>query len=317
MRKQEIIKMLGSSDFSAVYEHADDIRRESVGDEIRIRAIIEYSSYCKRKCKYCGLNADNRTLIRYRLSIEDIISLAAQAKAVGYKTVVLQGGEDDYFSAARMGEAVKEISKTGMAITLSMGELDYQSLRYLRDCGANRYLLKHETSSQNIYSYLHPDSNLNSRIKCLRDIKSLGYQTGSGFMIGLPFQTLEVIAEDILLLKELECDMAGIGPFIPHPQTPLKDMPHGSIELTKRAVAITRMLLPNSNLPATTSLGVLEDGKQRSVFDCGANVIMRKVTPSKQRRLYEIYPSEQPLTDIQFERQELEKTITLMGRIPD
>lgn len=317
MRKQEIIKLLESSEFSDVYDHADVIRRENVGDEIRIRAIIEYSSYCKRKCKYCGLNADNRALQRYRLSIEDIISLSAQAKAVGYKTVVLQGGEDDYYSASRMGEAVKEISKMGMAVTLSMGELDYQSLKYLRDCGANRYLLKHETSSEKIYSYLHPDAKLNDRIECLRNIKSLGYQTGSGFMIGLPEQTPEVIAEDILLLKELECDMAGIGPFIPHPQTLLKDMPHGSIELTKRAVAITRMLLPKANLPATTSLGVLEDGKNRSVFNCGANVIMRKVTPSKERRLYEIYPSQQPSTDIESERRELENMITLMGRIPD
>lgn len=317
MRKQEIIKLLESSEFSDVYDHADVIRRENVGDEIRIRAIIEYSSYCKRKCKYCGLNAGNRALQRYRLSIEDIISLSAQAKAVGYKTVVLQGGEDDYYSASRMGEAVKEISKMGMAVTLSMGELDYQSLKYLRDCGANRYLLKHETSSEKIYSYLHPDAKLNDRIECLRNIKSLGYQTGSGFMIGLPEQTLEVIAEDILLLKELECDMAGIGPFIPHPQTLLKDMPHGSIELTKRAVAITRMLLPKANLPATTSLGVLEDGKNRSVFNCGANVIMRKVTPSKERRLYEIYPSQQPSTDIESERRELENMITLMGRIPD
>lgn len=317
MKKNEIVSLLAMPNFDEIFLLADKIRSENVGDEIQIRAILEYSNYCKRACSYCGLNCNNKNLKRYRLSVGDIIDSAKIAHDVGYKTIVLQGGEDDFYNAKRLGEICKEINKFDMAITLSAGELPYDTLKYLYDMGAKRYLLKHETSDPMIYKALHPDAELKSRIDCLRNLKKIGYETGSGFMIGLPNQTLETIADDILLLKNIGCDMAGIGPFIPHPDTPLKDQPQGSYDLTLRAVAITRILLPNINLPATTSLSVIKTSEQKSVFNCGANVIMRKITPTEARKLYSIYPSKARETDILSERKELENYIIDLGKIPN
>ena len=191
-----------------------------------------------------------------------------------------------------------------------------EAYSYLKNCGADRYLLKQETADPALYRALHPDGTLDSRIRCLKALKALGFETGSGFMIGLPGQTLDTIASDILLIREIGCDMAGIGPFIPHPQTPLKEYPHGSTELTKRAVALTRITMPTINLPATTSLGVVNAREKDDIFSCGANVIMHKVTPDKYKKLYEIYPADLGETDIFRERRELEDSIRMMGKIP-
>ncbi len=312
----ELTTLLSLENFSEYYRKADDVRKASVGDEIQIRSILEFSNYCKRQCKYCGLNCMNKNVRRFRMTKDEIIEAAYSAHDVGYKTIVLQSGEDSYFTTEILGDIVKEIKKTGIKVTLSCGELSYEDYDYLRKCGADRYLLKHETSDELIYKDLHPDSTLANRISCLRNIKKLGYETGSGFMIGLPNQTNETIANDILLLKDIGCHMAGIGPFIPHPDTQLCHMTHGSPELTLRAVALARMVLPNLNLPATTSLGVIDMTQKRSIFNCGANVIMQKITPNNLKRLYEIYPSNLSDFSIEEGRKNVEQEIYNLGRIP-
>lgn len=314
---KNILSLLELEDFSPVFEYADKINYLNHGKYIDIRAIVEFSNYCKRKCKYCGLNSTNSSAKRYRMTEEKIIHTAIEARKAGYLTAVLQSGEDSYFTAEKLGLIVREIKKqVDMFITLSCGEKTFEELAYLKECGADRYLLKHETADDLLYDRLHPCGTLENRTECLRNLKKLGYESGSGFMIGLPTQNLEIIAKDIFLLYDLQCDMAGIGPFIPHPQTELKNYSAGSAELTKKAVAITRIILPKANLPATTSLGVLDSNEKNNLFSCGANVIMRKVTPPEYVKLYEIYPTTIKVKNIKEERQELELSIQSLGKIP-
>lgn len=316
MEKKELVEMLALEDFRPVYEKADRIRRETVGDVVHIRAIIEFSNICRRGCRYCGLNRANEKVVRYRMSPKEILDTAGQAVDAGYRTIVLQSGEDPCFNKETLGEIVKEIKGMDAAVTLSCGELTYEELQYLRGCGADRYLLKHETADPKLYAELHPCGVLEERIHCLENIYRLGYETGSGFMIGLPGQSLETIADDLLLLKKLHCKMAGIGPFIPHPDTPLRGEREGSPELTKRAVALARILLPQANLPVTTSLGVINQKEKENAFACGANVIMKKVTPDPYKEAYQIYPAKLEKTDIVNDRKILEEQIRGLGRIP-
>ena len=298
MTKQELVRLLALEDFTPVYEEADRIRRETVGDEVHIRAIIEFSNICSRHCKYCGLNCTNEKVELYQMTKEEILATAREAIEAGYKTIVLQSGENPDLDREWMGSIVKEINRMGATVTLSIGELSDDDIWYYRDCGADRYLLKHETADPEIYSSLHPCGTLESRTHCLITIREAGYETGSGFMIGLPGQTLETIAEDLLLLKNLGCKMAGIGPFIPHPETPLKDAVPGDPELTKRAVALARILIPDANLPVTTALGVINQNAKDNAFSCGANVVMKKVTPDEYKEAYEIYPAKLDKTNI-------------------
>lgn len=315
--KKELISLLSLDDFNEIFELADNCRAENVGNFIHLRALLEVSNYCRRRCKYCGLNATNTSAERYRLSLNEIVETTLAAYEAGYKTIVLQSGEEPDYTIEVVGEAVKKIrSATDMAITLSCGELSEEQYSYLKECGAGRYLLKQETADSEIYSALHPCGTLETRINCLKTLKRLGYEAGSGFMIGLPNQTLETIAEDILLIKELDCDMAGIGPFIPHPKTELRDLPHGDTELTLRAVALTRLLMPKIHLPATTALGVVDQSQKDKIFSCGANVIMKKVTPPKVLKQYDIYPSNIRPIGISEGRRLAEEEIAALGRIP-
>ncbi|WP_050697915.1 [FeFe] hydrogenase H-cluster radical SAM maturase HydE [Anaeromassilibacillus senegalensis] len=314
--REELAAWLARDNFDEIYAQADAIRRESVGDVVHIRALLEFSNHCKRLCRYCGLNAANQSATRFRMDPRDMVETAREAWEAGYKTIVLQSGEDSWYTADLLGEVVKQIKRTGMKITLSCGELPESVYRYWKDCGADRYLLKHETSDPKLYAELHPDGTLEERVSCLRTLKRLDFETGGGFMIGLPGQTLDTIAGDLLLLQEIGCDMAGIGPFIPHPDTPLRDTPGGSTELTKRAVALARLLLPKANLPATTALGVLDSAQKQGVFSCGANVIMRKVTPNRLKKLYQIYPASFSEADIRAGRLETEAEIRALNRTP-
>lgn len=317
MEHSELVRQLAQEDFSDVYAQADAVRREYVGDVVHIRAILEFSNYCRRRCGYCGLNAGNGKVSRYRMEPREMVKTAKAAWQAGYRTLVMQSGEDPWFTAERLGEIVKEIKReTGLVITLSCGELPYEAYAHLKRCGADRYLLKHETANAALYAKLHPCGTLTSRVQCLRNLKELGYETGSGFMIGLPGQNLETIASDICLLADIGCDMAGIGPFIPHPDTPLGGAEQGSAEMTKRAVALTRLMLPSCHLPATTALGVLSAGEKNDVFSCGANVVMLKVTPDAYKAKYEIYPAAFRHTDIAAQRAELEEQIAALDRIP-
>lgn len=316
MTKQELVRLLAMEDFSPIYEKADAIRKEHVGDNVLIRAIIEFSNICNRQCKYCGLNCTNPNVDRYQMTKEEILEAAQKAVDAGYKTIVLQSGENPKLDREWMGDIVKQIKKMGSAVTLSIGELSDEDFQYYRECGADRYLLKHETADAELYRRMHPCGTLESRVHCLKTIRKLGYETGSGFMIGLPGQTLETIAEDLLLLKELGCKMAGIGPFIPHPETPLKGASKGDTELTKRAVALARILLPDANLPVTTALGVINQSEKENAFACGANVIMKKVTPDEYKKAYEIYPAKLEKTNIEEDRKLLEEQIRNLDRIP-
>lgn len=316
LTREHLIQLLALEDFTPVYELADKVRRKTVGDEVHIRAIIEFSNICARQCKYCGLNCNHEGIDYYQMTADEILSTAEQAIKAGYKTIVLQSGENPKLNKRWMGHVIKHIVTMGAVVTLSIGELSREELEFYRKCGAERYLLKHETADPLIYEELHPCGTLEQRTECLRNIHELGYETGSGFMVGLPGQTLETIADDLLLLKELNCKMAGIGPFIPHPDTPLRDAEAGSPELTKRAVALTRLLIPDANLPVTTALGVVNRDDRENAFACGANVVMKKVTPDEYKEAYEIYPAELGKTDIENDRRLLEEQIRALGRIP-
>lgn len=313
---KSIVAALKKDDFTEMFMLADEVRERKKGEVINIRAILEFSNYCKRQCAYCGINAKNKSVKRYRMQPKEIVKIANETAKAGYKTVVLQSGEDVYYTKEILGEIVKEIKKTGIYITLSCGERSFEDYEYLKNCGADRYLLKHETSNEELYSKLHPCGTLKNRIECLKNLKKLGYETGSGFMVGLPGQTFETIANDILLLKEIGCEMAGIGPFIPHPKTPLKSEKQGSAELTQRALALTRILLPDINLPATTALCVINPQSRQDVFDRGANVVMVKVTPEELSPFYEIYPTNIRVLDIRAGRKDIENKIRDLGKIP-
>lgn len=301
-----------------LFQKANQMCLSKKGREVQLRAILEFSNYCRCKCIYCGLNCNNQKILRYRIEPGEIVKTSVEAWEAGYKTIVLQSGEDLFYSEEIICAAVREIKeKCDISITLSIGERPYSELKAMREAGADRFLLKHETSDEGLYTSLHMGDMLGDRIACLRDIKSLGYETGGGFMIGIPGQTLSIIARDIILLREIGCDMAGIGPFIAHEDTPLRGSANGQPLLTRRAVALTRLLLPMSNLPATTSLGVIDSRERDLVFSSGANVIMRKVTPWSERVKYEIYPTSLGENkDIQTARKELEEYVISLDRIP-
>ena len=316
LTKEAIVYLLALDDFTPVYEAADRVRAENVGDTVHLRAIIEFSNICKRQCIYCGLNKDNAELPRFRMSHEEIVETAREAVTAGYRTIVLQSGEDPWFTPERLGAIIEDIKKLGVAVTVSCGEMSEEDYAYLKSKGADRYLLKHETADPAAYSRLHPCGILENRINCLKTIHKLGYETGSGFMIGLPGQTLETIAEDLLLLREIPCQMAGIGPFISNPKTALAGEKNGDPELTRRAVAIARLLLPKANLPVTTALSIMTKEEKQNPFAFGANVVMKKVTPDQYKEAYEIYPADFKPTDIAKDRKELEEIIRSYGREP-
>lgn len=314
--QDDIVSLLKLEDFSKVFELADKINFDNFKNKVDIRAILEFSNNCKRKCAYCGLNSNNTKLTRYRMTEDEILQTTFEAYNAGYKTIVLQSGEDSYFTSKKIGNLVKKIKENiDIAITVSCGEMSYEDYKYIKECGADRYLLKHETSDEKLYSSLHSCGTLRNRIKCLKNLKTLSYYTGGGFMIGLPGQTLHTIANDILTLKSIPCDMAGIGPFISSNDTPLRNIKNGDTLLVKKAVAITRILLPKSHLPATTALGVIDSKEKNNIFSCGANVIMRKVTPQKYEQFYSIYPNKIKVNDIIKDRKNLEQQIINMGKI--
>lgn len=346
--KEALMKLLALDDFTPIYSEVDRIREESVGDTVHLRAIIEFSNICKRQCIYCGLNRDNEDLPRFRMSHEEIVETAREAVEAGYRTIVLQSGEDPWFTPEKLGEIIEDIKAIKItdigtnefvhpAVTISCGEMSEEDYAYLKSKGADRYLLKHETADPVIYSRLHPCGTLENRINCLKTIHKLGYETGSGFMIGLPGQTLETIAEDLLLLRDIPCQMAGIGPFISNPKTALAGEKNGDPELTRRAVALARLLIPKANLPVTTALSIMtEEEKSHSndqqgeatakrsgtgctaenPFAFGANVVMKKVTPDEYKAAYEIYPADFKPTDIAKDRKDLEEIIRSYGREP-
>ncbi|WP_353684476.1 [FeFe] hydrogenase H-cluster radical SAM maturase HydE [Thermodesulfovibrio sp. 3907-1M] len=288
--KTQILQLLTDVSFETLAKVADNVRRKTHGDVVHLRAIIEFSNYCKCNCLFCGIRRDNRKLTRYRMTEKEIVELACDAVNAGFKTVVLQSGEDPFWSVKKLSKVVREIKKFDVAVTLSVGELSYKDYAMLREAGADRYLLKFETSDKKLFKALKPDTTFEKRVQCLKWLKELGYETGSGVIVGLPGQTLESLAEDIILMKELELDMLGVGPFIPHPETPLKDAPIGNPLITLKTLAIMRILLPKANIPATTALRTISPELGIKALQAGANVVMPDITPEKYRTFYEIYP---------------------------
>lgn len=285
----EILKDDSNNDW--LFSLADKTREEYVGDEVHLRGLIEFSNICKRQCKYCGLRCEDKYIDRYRISKEDIISYAEHAVNMGYKTIVLQSGEDEYYNTDLMCEIIAGIKKLGVALTLSIGEKTYEEYKAFKEAGADRYLIRIETTDKTLYNQMHPNMDFDNRVRCLENLGRLGYEVGTGCLVGLPNQTIESLADDILFFKEINADMVGIGPFIPHPHTPLKDSATGSFTLALKVMALTRILLKDINIPATTAMETLNPNGRIIALQSGANVVMPNVTTTEYRAKYEIYPN--------------------------
>jgi len=296
----DILALLNASgaEAEALYGRADDIRRARMGDGILLRAIVEFSSRCSRDCAYCGLRKAHRQLKRYRMSTAEILASTLEAAACGIKTVVLQSGEDDALDPSWLADVVRAIkSGSDMAVTLSVGEKPQEAYALWRRAGADRYLLKIETTNPALYRQLHPDMDIDRRMECLRVLRDLGYQVGSGSIVGLPGQTVEDLAQDILFFRRCDFDMIGIGPFIAHPGTPLGSEGDGDIQTVLRVLATTRIVVKNAHMPATTAVGSLEKDHRLAALKAGANVLMPNFTPQPYRQAYEIYPHKRCLTE--------------------
>ena len=273
-------------------EEAVRKQKKYFGNKIYTRGLIEFTNYCRNDCYYCGIRRSNRNASRYRLTKEEILQCCENGYELGFRTFVLQGGEDPWFNDDRMVDIIRSIKQgyPDCAITLSIGEKSKESYQRFKDAGADRYLLRHETASEDHYRYLHPESlSLANRKQCLYTLKELGYQIGAGFMVGAPGQTLEYLAEDLVFLKDLNPHMVGIGPFVPHHDTKFAEEPAGSVDLTLFLLSVIRILLPQVLLPATTALGTLDPRGREKGFKAGANVVMPNHSPVKNRKQYELY----------------------------
>ncbi len=272
---------------------AASVTRDRIyGRKVFARGLIEFTSYCRNDCYYCGLRRSNRDALRYRLSYDCIMDTADAGYMAGFRTFVLQGGEDSYFNDERLIMIVRGIKERypDAAVTLSVGERSFESYKALKEAGADRYLLRHETADSIHYRKLHPDDmSQENRIRCLHDLKSLGYQTGAGMMVGSPGSSSRTLAEDMVFLSSLKPEMVGIGPFIPHSATPFRNEERGSVDLTLRMVALVRLALPHAMIPSTTALATASsDGQLQGILH-GANVIMPDITPPAERGKYMIY----------------------------
>ncbi|MFQ7565501.1 MAG: [FeFe] hydrogenase H-cluster radical SAM maturase HydE [Clostridium perfringens] len=291
LSRDEIIALLKDDSINEeLFKAADEVRKKYLGDEVHLRGLIEFTNICKRNCMYCGLRRDNKNLNRYRLSHEEIIDFAKKAVGYVYKTLVLQGCEDDYYTVERLVPIVKDLKALGVALTLSIGERPFEEYEALKKAGADRFLLRIETTDRELYEELDPGMSHENRIQCLKNLRKLGYEVGSGCLVGLPGQKIESLADDILFFKELDVDMNGIGPFIPNEDTPLKDAEGGQFELALKVMAIVRLLLPDINIPATTAMETLNKQGRVIALQCGANVVMPNVTEGEYRKLYALYP---------------------------
>jgi biotin synthase len=275
-----------------LFEKARTISQRHFGNKIYTRGLIEFTNFCKNDCLYCGIRRSNIDIQRYRLSKEDILDCCENGYELGFRTFVLQGGEDIHYSDEYIIDIVSEIKNKypDTAITLSIGEKSYESYERYYKAGADRYLLRHETANFRHYSMLHPkNQTAATRQQCLRDLKKIGYQVGAGFMVGSPYQTIENLAEDLIFIKDLEPHMVGIGPFIPHHATPFANFPQGSLNMTLFLIGVLRLMIPNLLIPATTALGTIDpNGREKGIL-AGANVVMPNLSPVKVRKKYALY----------------------------
>ncbi len=295
LSKEEWITLLKEhtpKDDEVLFSLANELRKENFGNGIYTRGLIEFTNFCKNDCYYCGIRRSNQRAKRFRLTREDILACCREGYAIGFRTFVLQGGEDPYFTDEKMCDVVGAIRSAfpDCAITLSLGERSRESYEALFAAGANRYLLRHETANEAHYRKLHPEElSLQHRMECLRQLKEIGYQVGCGFMVGSPGQTVECLAEDFLFLQEFQPHMVGIGPFVPHGDTPLGKERAGSVDDTLFYLALLRVMMPKVLLPATTALGTLDPAGREKGILAGANVVMPNLSPHFARDCYELY----------------------------
>ncbi len=294
LSKDEYLKLIKNREDISEYlfKNAREVCESIYGKDIYIRGLIEFTNYCKNDCLYCGIRRSNKEAQRYRLTQEEILSCAKQGYNLGFRTFVLQGGEDNFYTDEKMEKIIKSIKTKypDCAITLSMGERSFESYQRLKIAGADRYLLRHETISKSHYEKIHPKQmNFENRIKCLQNLKKLGYQVGCGFMVGSPYQTEENLAEEMIFLKQFNPQMVGIGPFISHKDTPFKNEKSGNVELTLFMLGLIRLTLPNVLLPATTALGTMDLLGREKGIKAGANVLMPNLSPVTVRKKYMLY----------------------------
>lgn len=299
LSERDIRDYLNGKDDVALFAEADRVRREIFGDGVYLRGILEFSNYCRRNCRYCGLRRDNRHIVRYRLSTAEILDGVAEIVAAGVKTVVLQTGEDPFYSACEIARIITAIkSRYEIAVTLSLGERSRETYRLWREAGADRYLLRMETFNRDNYARVRPQRVWGKRLECLESLREMDYEVGSGIMVGLPGDEFEDIVTAVRGLTRLQLDMIGTGPFIAHPQTPFADQPDGNIDLTLRVYALLRILNPLANIPSTSAMESAAPGGRLRGLQVGANVIMPSFTPRRVRELYNIYPGKNVQRDI-------------------
>lgn len=290
----EYLTLIKNRDIISAYaaERAVEVRNRVYGNKVFIRGLIEISSYCKNDCYYCGIRAGNKKAQRYRLTENEILESADEGYRLGFRTFVLQGGEDGYFTDEILVKIIGEIKRRypDTAITLSLGERSFESYKALKEAGADRYLLRHETASPAHYSKLHPENmSFENRQRCIADLKALGYQVGVGFMVGSPYQTDKDLASELIYIKKVQPQMVGIGPYITHSDTPFNTFKNGSTELTCYLLSLIRLSIPNVLLPATTALGTLDAFGRENGLKAGANVLMPNLTPKSVREKYMLY----------------------------
>lgn len=290
--RDELIELLRDSENDEeLFAAADEVRRQYVGDGVHLRGLIEFSNFCRNNCCYCGLRRDNKNVERYRIDEDTIFGLAEHAaRNMGLKTIVLQSGEDMFFTTERLCRVIRRIKTLGVALTLSIGEKSLDEYKAYRKAGADRFLLRIETTDKRLYLENDPGMSWENRVECIKNLGRAGLEIGTGVLVGLPGQTIESHADDILFFKQVNADMIGIGPFIPHPDTPLKNAAGGTLETALKVTALTRLLLPDINIPATTAMETLAANGQAKALKAGANVIMPNVTLTRYRRHYELYP---------------------------
>ena len=273
-------------------EKAVEAREPIYGKKVFVRGLIEISNICKNDCLYCGIRRSNTNVERYRLEPDTIVDCAREGWELGFRTIVLQGGEDAYYTDEVLGDVVRRICEScpDTAVTLSMGERNRESYQHLFDAGASRYLLRHETANPEHYARLHPATmSWEHRMQCLRDLREVGFQVGAGFMVGSPFQTMEHLVQELRFVEDFKPDMCGIGPFIPHHDTPFRDEPAGTLDMTLYLLSLIRLIYPNVLLPATTALGTIDPRGREKGMLAGANVVMPNLSPVAVRKQYELY----------------------------
>lgn len=298
LEKEELVSLLDALDEDNSESLRDDLftkaralKEKYYAEDVYMRGLIEFTNHCKQSCAYCGIRSGNKNVDRYRLSDDQILDCCKEGYRLGYRTFVLQGGEDAYYTDEKVIALIKRIKEEypDAAITLSLGERSKESYKALKEAGVDRYLLRHETANKEIYENIHPNMSYDNRRKCLNDLKELGFQVGAGFMVGLPGQKNKHLAEDLLFLRALNPHMIGIGPFIPHEDTPLGDNKGGTVEKTLIMVALTRLIVPHTLLPSTTALGTLDPLGREKALKAGANVVMPNLSPTNVREKYELY----------------------------